>query len=97
MLKKVKYVLSLIVVLTTLGVGIASADSTVNVQGGVWKYWKDSKYAYSEYYHPSRYHSSAVKVGNYTARSGITVPNEWAKASAENSWWHTEQFYYNVH
>lgn len=95
MFKKIKVILVSSLFLASLGVGITKADYSVNVGGGYWKYWKDSKYAFSEYYHDSKVHSAGVKVGNTTNSSGWISPGYWAKASAPSSWWYIEQFYYN--
>lgn len=95
MFKKIKIIIVALLFFSSLGIGIAKANYSVNVGGGYWKYWQDSKYAFSEYYHGDRVHSAAVKVGSSVNSSGWVSPGYWAKASAPNSWWYTEQFYYN--
>lgn len=81
----------------TLTAGLSYAKAyTVNVGGGTWYYGHSGKYSYSNYYHPTRYHSSTVRVGNYYASSGTAIPRTTSYASAKSSWWHVEQFYHNA-
>ncbi|MCW3741863.1 lactococcin 972 family bacteriocin, partial [Burkholderia cenocepacia] len=45
----------------TLGGGVAVASAAVQYpEGGVWTYGSGNGGAYSNYYHPSKYHSSTV-------------------------------------
>ncbi len=82
------------IALSLFGGAVAYA-ATVNVGGGVWNYGKSGGYAYSNYFHGSRTHSSAVKVGNATNHSGWVGKGSWSYASIPTSITQVEQFYYN--
>lgn len=84
--------LVLVVVIMALGIaGIAYAD---RVGGGTWYHGKKDGKAYSNYYHGSRCHSSAVYAG-YWARSGATRAGNWAYASAKDRPYRVDKAYWN--
>ncbi|WP_242274742.1 lactococcin 972 family bacteriocin [Bacillus cereus group sp. BfR-BA-01310] len=74
----------------------ATAASADDVGGGTWNHWYSDGVVHSEYYHGSRVHSAAVKVGDNTFSSGWTNPGYWAKASSTYKWYNSISTYYNL-
>ncbi|MER8119860.1 lactococcin 972 family bacteriocin [Streptomyces sp. NPDC094031] len=59
--------------------------TTVSVAGGSWSYDQGANTAWSNFKHPSNYHSSSVKIGSQTFKSGCTAPGEWSLASGSKN------------
>ncbi|MFJ7293340.1 lactococcin 972 family bacteriocin [Streptomyces collinus] len=55
--------------------------TTVDVAGGKWSYDSGANTAWSNFKHASNWHSSAVKIGSQTFKSGCTSPGPWSLAS----------------
>ena len=93
--KKLALVASLV---ATLGGGVAVASAVVKYPGGgVWTYGSANGGAYSNYYHPSKYHSSTV-VSRKTGSSdkGYAGAGGTSRAWIRTSWGEKVAFYYNV-
>lgn len=82
----------------TLGGSVAVASAAVQyLEGGVWTYGSGNDGAYSNYYHPSKYHSSTV-VSRKTGSSdkGYAGAGGTSRAWIRTSWGEKVAFYYNV-
>lgn len=82
----------------TLGGSVAVASAAVQYpEGGVWTYGSGNDGAYSNYYHPSKYHSSTV-VSRKTGSSdkGYAGAGGTSRAWIHTSWGEKVAFYYNV-
>ncbi|CVO03297.1 lactococcin 972 family bacteriocin [Streptococcus pneumoniae] len=82
----------------TLGGGVSVASAAVQYpEGGVWTYGSGNSGAYSNYYHPSKYHSSTV-VSRKTGSSdkGYAGAGGTSRAWIRTSWGEKVAFYYNV-
>lgn len=94
--KKLALVVSLV---ATLGGGVAAVASAAAQypEGGVWTYGSGNGGAYSNYYHPSKYHSSTV-VSRKTGSSdkGYAGAGGTSRAWIRTSWGEKVAFYYNV-
>ncbi|PPS68177.1 MULTISPECIES: lactococcin 972 family bacteriocin [Streptomyces] len=55
--------------------------TTVDVAGGKWSYDQGANTAWSNFKHASNWHSSSVKIGSQTFKSGCTSPGPWSLAS----------------
>ncbi len=72
----------------TLGGGVSVASAAVQYpEGGVWTYGSGNGGAYSNYYHPSKYHSSTV-VSRKTGSSdkGYAGAGGTSRAWIRTSW-----------
>ena len=79
----------------TLGGSVAVASAAVQYpEGGVWTYGLGNGGAYSNYYHPSKYHSSTV-VSRKTGSSdkGYAGAGGTSRAWIRTSWGEKGAFY----
>lgn len=93
--KKLALVASLV---ATLGGGVAVVSAAVKYPGGgVWTYGSANGGAYSNYYHPSKYHSSTVSSRwNSSSDKGYAGAGGTSRAWIRTSWGEKVAFYYNV-
>lgn len=82
----------------TLGGGVAVVSAAVKYPGGgVWTYGSANGGAYSNYYHPSKYHSSTVSSRwNSSSDKGYAGAGGTSRAWIRTSWGEKVAFYYNV-
>ncbi|MET7606970.1 lactococcin 972 family bacteriocin [Streptomyces avermitilis] len=59
--------------------------TTVDVGGGKWSYDEGANTAWSNYKHPSKKHSSSVKIGRTTFASGCASAGDWSLASGSKN------------
>ncbi|MFV0556188.1 MAG: lactococcin 972 family bacteriocin [Lactovum sp.] len=79
-MKNIKKVLiSLAVVMALATGGVTALAYTSYVGGGTWNYGNYVGYAYSDYYHGSKDHSSTVIVGNRSNRD-LAGRGDWSQA-----------------
>ena len=92
--KKLVLVASLV---ATLGGGAAVVSAAVQYPGGgVWTYGSSNGGAYSNYYHPSKYHSSTVSSRwNSSSDKGYAYAGGTSRAWIRTAWGEQVSFYYN--
>jgi len=83
---------------TTAAKPASTANSCKNVGGGTWCYGSGAsgiwKGCYSNYVHPTNYHSSTASIaGNVDKR--YNSAGNWSQAFAEAGWAYTCYTYYN--
>ena len=81
-----------------MGGGATAVSAAVQYpEGGVWTYGSGNGGAYSNYYHPSEYHSSTV-ISRWTGASdkGYAYAGGTSRAWIRTSWGEKVAFYYNV-
>lgn len=78
----------------------AALATTVNVGGGLWQYGTTSTEVYSNYHHPSLYHSStACNAGALGDKcdQGVAAAGAWSYASIGKSWLGGNTAYWNTY
>lgn len=77
-----------------------SPNTTVNVGGGTWTYGTSMGFngntVYSNYYHPTLYHSSTAIIGSQDNTSYADA-GQWSYASANGSLFATGYAYWNTY
>jgi lactococcin 972 family bacteriocin len=79
---------------------VAALATTENVGGGLWQYGTTTADVYSNYHHPSLYHSStACNAGVLGDKcdQGVAAAGAWAYASIGKSWLGGNTAYWNTY